>query len=113
MTSDATISLGDRWQAALRRRYPLHTAKSIAHDFGVEVRTATAWLAGAAPYAKYLTKAWELHGPAIIWEVLCPVGMEKPADVVLGDVETRLENMQSHLNMLSSDVSYLRNGRGA
>lgn len=105
ITIDVGLPLGDRWQAALRRRYPVHAAKAIAADFGVEVRTAAAWLAGQPPYAKYLMQAWQLHGSAIIWEVLCPVETEQP-------VESALENIERQLSALSSDLARLRGGGG-
>jgi hypothetical protein len=105
LTIDVSLPLGERWQAALRRRYRVHAAKTIAHDFGVEVRTAAAWLGGQPPYAKYLMKAWQLHGSAIIWEVLSPVEAEQP-------VETALENIERQLSALSSDLARLRGGGG-
>ena len=42
-------AVGERWSAALRRVYPVHTAKQAARAFDVDPRTAEAWLAGQAP----------------------------------------------------------------
>lgn len=66
------LSIGDRWAAALRRRYIFCAAKRIAADFGVEVRTAKSWLGGQAPNAIYYSRAWRLHGLDFIVEALAP-----------------------------------------
>jgi hypothetical protein len=69
--TDATV-IGQRWAEALRRRYPADAAKTIARDFGCEVRTARSWLAGQAPRADALALGAVLHGPQLVAEVLMP-----------------------------------------
>lgn len=73
LQNDITLQIGERWAAALRRRFDSrHTAKLIANTFNVEIRTARAWLSGAAPFVKHLQRAGEIFGAIIIAEVLLP-----------------------------------------
>lgn len=102
---DTAAEIGARWAQALRRRYPgPHAAKRIAGDFDVEIRTAEAWLAGGnAPYAKYLLRAWRLHGVAIVAEVLAPgseIAQAAPVDQALQDLEGKLHRLRDELAQL-------------
>jgi len=94
-------AIGARWAAALRRRHV--SAKEIARAFDVEVRTAEGWLQGHAPYAKYLLRAWRLHGAAVVAEVLAPGSdwqQSAAIDAALGDLENKLQHLKDELAQL-------------
>jgi hypothetical protein len=105
-----TLQDGDiaaRWADALRARYPgLGAAKLVARAFDVSHRTAEAWLGGrTAPFAKYLWRAWVLHGLPIIAEVLSPDSalgstLAQPVDARLAEVAQQLQALSGELQKL-------------
>lgn len=97
--------IGPRWAAALRRRYPgAHQAKRIATDFDCEIRTAEAWLGGQAPYAKFLMRAWRLHGGAFVGEVLAPDDAAQRAALD----EAALIGLEARIAALGADLALLK-----
>ena len=95
--------LGQRWAAALRKRYPQNAAKLIARDFEVAERTAKGWLADGAPFAPVLVRAARLFGAGILGEVLMPGSdLEKAAhlDQVLGEIEGKIAELGDELVVL-------------
>jgi hypothetical protein len=101
--------IGERWAAALRRRYPDRArAKRIARDMCVEIRTAEGWLAGQAPQVKALWRAALVHGPAIVTEVLLPgTSLDQQARVDSGLLE-----LEQRLDALRREISTLRGSDG-
>lgn len=101
---DETDAIGRRWAEALRRRYRGEAAaKTVARAFDVQVRTAEGWLAGQAPYAKYLLRGWRLHGAALVAEVLAPGSdwhASASVEAALVEVETRLAGLGDELARL-------------
>jgi hypothetical protein len=64
-----------RWQAALLARYPgPGAAKRIARDLRVALNTAEIWLLTepGGPSATMLARAGQVHGAALLLEVLLP-----------------------------------------
>lgn len=97
--------IGQRWAAALRRRYPGgFAAKRIARAFDVDARTAESWLAGQAPFAKYLLRAWRLHGGAMVAEVLAPDDGEAKAALN----EAALIGIEHQLGKLGDELARLK-----
>ena len=103
--SDSTIRLGQRWAAALKKRYG-KSAKMIAKDFDVEVRTARSWIEEEkAPYAVNFVKAWEIHGISFINETLNPNQEVSPAEIqqALTEVRQRLEKLTDEIVLLLNE----------
>lgn len=102
VTLQDETAIGGRWAAALKRRYD--SAKAVALAFDVGVRTAEGWLAGQAPYAKYLLRAWRLHGADIIAEVLAPGSSWHQS----ASIDTALSEVQAKLQQLNDELAQLR-----
>ena len=69
----SATDVGLRWARELRRQYGgTSAAKRIARDFGVEVRTAAAWMQGGVPFVRHLCRAADLCGAAFVLRVLSP-----------------------------------------
>lgn len=99
-----SATIGDRWAAALKRRYG--SAKLVARAFDCSVRTAEAWCAGQAPYARTLLAAWRLHGAAIVAEVLAPGSdwhRQSSIDAALVEVEHKLKSLADELASLRAE----------
>lgn len=107
---DEQAAIGLRWAALLRRLYPApNTAKKIAAAFQIDTRTAEAWLQGQyAPYAKFLLRAWRLHGFGAVAEVLAPdsaIAQAAPMQDALQDLETNLARLGDQLAQLRLDTA--------
>lgn len=90
------LIIGERWSAALRRRYLFCAAKCIARDFGVDVRTAKNWLAGQAPSAWCYMRAWELFGIDVVVETLSPCPERFKSDTL----DEEFEECRRHIAVL-------------
>jgi hypothetical protein len=105
------IRLGDRWAAALKRRYPGRLpgsldAKRCAQAFEVSPRTAESWAAGQGPRVENIERAWLLHGAAFAAEVLSPgEDIERLArmDQMVDELETKFEAMGREIKQLRAD----------
>lgn len=98
--------IGLRWADALRKKYAGNSAaKRIARDFGIEPRTAAAWMQGGAPYVRHLCRAAELFGAAFVLKVISPDSLlaevaEADQAIMylrrgLDELEVRLERLRS------------------
>ncbi|CAA7621122.1 hypothetical protein [Magnetospirillum sp. UT-4] len=100
---------GDRWAAALRRRFPgqrpgtLDT-KACAIAFGVSARTAEGWGGGQAPNLKHLVRAWRLFGWGVVAEVLGDDAADASLalDRELAELEGRLKLLRHNLGQVGT-----------
>lgn len=101
---DNKSRVGERWAAALKKRYgDAHTAKKIAKDFDIEPRTAKSWLGGQAPYAGQIEKAGEKFGLKFLIEVLnpgIPVYDGKDFEKAFEEVKEKIEWIQDQVSVL-------------
>lgn len=106
MGRDSMLSndIGLRWAEALRKKYAGNcAAKRIARDFGVEPRTASAWMQGGAPYVRHLCRAAEMFGVAFVVRVIAPNSVF--ADVA--DVDQALEALRRQIDDLGERIRRL------
>lgn len=78
----------ERLIAALRRRYPAHTAKMVARDIGAHPRTVEGWLSGSPPLWKHLDAMLTLYGDAFAAEVMLPGSPQHLAAAMRAQLET-------------------------
>ncbi len=96
--------IGLRWADALRKKYAGNSAaKRIARDFGIEPRTAAAWMQGGAPYVRHLCRAAELFGVAFVIGVVAPNSIF--ADVA--DVDQALASLRRQIDDLGERIRRL------
>lgn len=97
--------IGFRWARELRRQYGgTAAAKRIAHDFGVEVRTAVSWMQGGAPYAKHLCRAADLFGAAFVLHVVSP----DSELAVCADVDQAIDVLRKRIDDLNGRIARLK-----
>lgn len=105
---DITFQLGQRWAAALQKRYnQKNAAKAIAKDFDIEVRTAWAWLYGSTPYLKYVWLAAQRFGCDFLAEILTPnVEWEKMVNIdnTLLELEKKICQLRHEIASGRKDV---------
>ncbi len=105
-TMSAT-DVGLRWARELRRQYGgTAAAKRIARDFGVEVRTAAAWMQGGVPFVRHLCRAADLFGAAFVLRVLSP-------DSELAgcaDVDQAIDVLRRRVDDLNRRIARLKGG---
>lgn len=106
---DESITIGARWSAVLQELYRgRYTAKRIARDFAVEPRTARAWLAGQAPYAKYLVRLGRLWGASLVLQILAADAHAHPE----ARVRSALDEIDHRLKSAAGMIAVLRGTGG-
>lgn len=106
---DITLQLGLKWAQALKNRFgDKNTAKRIARTFGVETRTARSWLAGTAPYMKYLWIAGQKLGSGFLAELLTPNMLWK----TYSDIDEALDMLDKEICQLRDEIRNLKEGDG-
>lgn len=100
-------AIGTRWAAWLKRTYSgPHKAKRIARDLNVQVRTAEGYLAGQIPYAPVFVTAAQVHGPAVLFEVLAP-NLVPPTQA---ESQRAINELKDKLDALGDQICFLTIG---
>lgn len=99
--------IGLRWAEALRKKYAGNcAAKRIARDFGVEPRTASAWMQGGAPYVRHLCRAAEMFGVAFVVRVIAPNSVfadVADVDQALGALRRQIDDLGERIRRLEEE----------
>lgn len=102
-----STDIGLRWADALRKKYAGNcAAKRIARDFGVEPRTASAWMQGGAPYVRHLCRAAELFGVAFVISIVAPDSIFADladVDQAVGTLRRQIDDLGERLRRLEED----------
>lgn len=107
-TDDPAV-LGQRWAAALKRRYDGRNArKRIARDFEVAPRTAESWLCGQVPMVRHMSRAAGLFGMVIIAEILAP-DSRWHRELLVTD---RIGTLNRQIDDILNDIAALRHENG-
>lgn len=101
--------LGQRWAAALKRRYPGQRrgsldVKACAAAMGVSPKTAEHWGGAAAPTRRHLLRAFRQHGWAFLAEVF--------GDPLPTEADVRDEVAEARAQLRRLDHRFARLGGG-